>query len=86
MHRHAVAMAVISSESRFAALEEITADEGIGLDSIAIMEFITLIEEHFSFKFDEEDLNGESFRNLRTLTHFIATKLETQQQTGGTRR
>lgn len=58
------------------ALSEIKADvslfeDGIGLDSIAIMEFITLIEERFNFQFDDEDLGGENFKTLQTLAQFI---------------
>ena len=65
-------------------IEEIDADiplleDGIGLDSIAVVELITLIEEHFGLQFDEDELSIEPFQNLRTLTHFISTKLELQQ-------
>lgn len=64
-------------------LEDIKADtplfeEGLGLDSIAVMEFITLIEENFEFQFDEDELNMEPFQNLQTLAQFVSTKLETQ--------
>jgi len=52
---------------------------GIGLDSVAIMEFISLIEAHFGFKFSDDELNMEPFENLRTLAAFIAPKLEKQQ-------
>jgi acyl carrier protein len=67
-------------------LEEIDADaslfeEGIGLDSVAIMEFITLIEKRFSFHFAESELNLEPFKNLRTLAQFISSKLEQPQTT-----
>ena len=63
-------------------IEDIKADmplfeEGLGLDSIAIMEFITLIEENFEFQFDEDELNMEPFQNLQTLAHFVSTKLKT---------
>ncbi len=51
-------------------------EEGLGLDSIAIMEFITLIEERFGFQFSDAELNLEPFKNLQTLAHFISTKLE----------
>lgn len=65
-------------------LEEIDADaslfeEGIGLDSVAIMEFITHIEKHFGFHFAESELNLEPFKNLRTLAQFISAKLEQPQ-------
>ncbi len=46
--------------------EEIDSDaplfeEGLGLDSVVIVEFITLIEERFGFRFSEDDLNMELF-------------------------
>jgi acyl carrier protein len=61
-------------------LEEIQDDaslfeEGIGLDSIAIVEFITLIESNFKFKFTDEELSIEPFKNLQTLSHFISSKI-----------
>ena len=51
-------------------------EEGIGLDSIAIMDFILLIEERFGFEFSDTELNVELFRNLKTLAGFIATKVK----------
>ena len=50
-------------------------EEGIGLDSIAIMDFILLIEERFGFQFSDAELSPELFRNLRTLADFIATRV-----------
>jgi acyl carrier protein len=50
-------------------------EEGMGLDSIMIVELITLIEHHFGFQFSDEDLNMGPFKNLRTLAAFISTKL-----------
>ncbi len=51
-------------------------EEGLGLDSIAIVELITLIEDDFGFEFDEEHLNLEAFHDVQTLAEFI------QEQTG----
>ena len=45
--------------------------EGLNLDSLAIVELITLTEEHFGIEYGEEDLNMESFANLRSLAHLI---------------
>ena len=61
--------------------EEISEDaplfeEGLGLDSIAIVEFITLIEEQFDFEFEEDELEMERFKDIRTVAGFISTKLE----------
>lgn len=57
--------------------EDVTPDaalfeEGLGLDSIAIVELITLIEDNFDFEFDEEHLNLEAFHDVQTLAKFIA--------------
>lgn len=57
-------------------LEQIDADvalleDGLKLDSLAVVELITLVEEDFGFQFGEEDLNMNSFANLRTLASVI---------------
>ena len=62
-------------------LEEIDPDapllgEGLGLSSLAIVELITLSEEHFDIEFGEDDLNMEAFANLRTLAGVIADRSE----------
>jgi acyl carrier protein len=49
-------------------------EDGIGLDSVAIMEFIVLIEKKFDFKFSDDELTFEPFANLNTLADFIANK------------
>lgn len=56
--------------------DEVTPDaalfeEGLGLDSIAIVELITLIEDTFEFEFDEDHLNLEAFHDVQTLAEFI---------------
>jgi acyl carrier protein len=48
---------------------------GLGLDSVAIMEFITLVEENFGFQFAEDELNLKPFENLRVLGEFVEAKL-----------
>jgi acyl carrier protein len=51
-------------------------EDGLGLDSIAIVELVTLIEERFAIQFGEDDLNMEAFASVRTLSQFIeATKV-----------
>lgn len=66
-------------------LEEIDPDtplfeNGLGLDSIALMEFITLIEENFTFQFAEDELGMEPFQNLRVLAQHVNQKLAGQAQ------
>jgi len=50
-------------------------EDGLNFDSIAIMEFISLIEVEFGFKLTEEELNMELFENLQTVTHLVSSKL-----------
>lgn len=57
-------------------LEEIVPDApllggGLGLDSLAIVELVTLTEECFSIEFGEGELNMESFANLRALANVV---------------
>ncbi len=49
-------------------------EEGLGLDSVVIMEFISLIEARFGFQFSDDELNMEPFKNLQILARFISTK------------
>ena len=49
---------------------------GIGLDSVAIMDLILLIEGHFGFEFSESELDLEVFKNLRALTDFVSAKVD----------
>lgn len=50
-------------------------EDGLGLDSIAIVELIALIEKHFNLEFTDSDLNLESFSNLNVLADCIAQKM-----------
>jgi len=51
-------------------------EEGIGLDSVSIMEFISLIEKNFDFQFADDELNLSPFQNLNTLAEFINGKIQ----------
>jgi acyl carrier protein len=50
-------------------------EEGIGLDSVTIMEFISLIESSFSVQFSDEELDFQQFKDLNTLAGFVTHKL-----------
>lgn len=50
-------------------------EDGIGLDSVTLMEFISLIEARFSVQFLDEELDFEQFKNLTCLAEIISTKL-----------
>lgn len=49
-------------------------EDGIGLDSMAVMEFISLIEEKFNVEFTDEELSMEPFQNLASLSQCIQEK------------
>ena len=51
-------------------------EEGLGLDSIAIVELVTLIEENFAVDLNEDDLEMEGFETLTTLTALVQSKLQ----------
>lgn len=47
-------------------------EDGLKLDSLAIVELITLSEEKFGIQFGEADLNMDAFANIRSLANVIA--------------
>jgi len=49
-------------------------EDGLGLDSIMLVELISLVEETFDFQFDEDELDMAIFTNLDTLATFVVTK------------
>jgi acyl carrier protein len=42
-----------------------------GLDSMAIMQLLILVEEEFGVNIPESDLTRENFSNIRHLAHLI---------------
>ena len=57
-------------------------EDGLGLDSIATVEFISLIEERFGIEFCEGELNPELFSNLKVLADFITSKQQAPSLAG----
>lgn len=55
-------------------------ENGVGLDSVSVMEFISIIEEKFGFEFSDDELSMEPFESLKTLSEFIA-KRTTESET-----
>jgi acyl carrier protein len=53
-------------------------EDGLGLDSIMLVELVSLVEEAFGFQFAEEEFDLKIFGNLNTLTAFVATKVAHQ--------
>ena len=52
---------------------------GIGLDSIAVMEFISILEQRFEFQFSDDELNLEPFQTLSKLSKFVEQKIAATQ-------
>ncbi len=57
-------------------IDQITSDApllggGLGLDSLAIVELITLTEECFGIEFGEDELNMDSFASIRALAGIV---------------
>lgn len=50
-------------------------EDGLGLDSIAIVDLIVSIEKGFSISIRDEELNADLFKNLTTLADFIQGKV-----------
>ena len=49
-------------------------EDGLGIDSIAIVELISLVEDRFDVHFADEDLVARSFASIRSLARLIAAK------------
>ena len=51
-------------------------EDGLGLDSIAIVDLIVTIEKDFSISIEDDELNADLFKNLSTLAEFIQAKIK----------
>lgn len=50
-------------------------EDGVGLDSITIVNFIVLIENKFNFSFGEDEINAHLFSSLNNLAEFINSRV-----------
>ena len=55
-------------------------ESGVGLDSVSVMEFISIIEEKFGFEFSDDELSMEPFESLKTLSEFIVKRTTAQTE------
>ena len=49
-------------------------DDGLGLDSITIVNFIVSMEKTFNIDMDSSEISGSIFTNINSLAEFITTK------------
>ncbi|HEX8874821.1 MAG TPA: acyl carrier protein [Nitrosospira sp.] len=45
------------------------------LDSMAVVNVITALEEHFGISVDDDEISAKTFETLGSLTHFVEQKL-----------
>lgn len=45
------------------------------LDSMAVVNILTALEDHFGFTVDDDEISAETFATLGTLTKFVEQKL-----------
>jgi len=45
------------------------------LDSMAVVNVITALEEHFGFTVDDDEISAKTFETLGSLTYFVEQKL-----------
>ena len=57
-------------------------EEGLGLDSVILVELISFIEKRFNIELGDEALNMETFKNLQSVAHVIREQLAQQQAQG----
>jgi acyl carrier protein len=55
-------------------------EEGLGLDSVVLVELISFIEKRFGIELREDTLTAETFVNLRSVAAVISEQLAQQQQ------
>ena len=53
-------------------------DDGLGLDSIAVINFIVLIERRFGMNFEETEISSRLFSNINNLSEFVYSKIHAQ--------
>jgi len=45
------------------------------LDSMAVVGLLNMLEEHFGFIVDDDEIDGSTFATVGTLVHFVEGKL-----------
>jgi acyl carrier protein len=47
---------------------------GVGVDSVATLEFVVALEEEFQISIDEKEINPELLATIRTISDYISTR------------
>ena len=55
-------------------------EEGLGLDSVVLVELISFIEKRFDIQLQDDVLNTEAFKNLQLIARVIGDQLAAQRQ------
>jgi acyl carrier protein len=55
-------------------------EEGLGLDSVVLVELISFIEKRFNIELGDDALNMETFKNLQSVAQVIGEHLAAQQR------
>jgi acyl carrier protein len=50
-------------------------EDGLAIDSLAVVELISLTEDKFNIQFEDDDLTPENFVNITSLANLINQKL-----------
>ncbi len=48
---------------------------GLGLDSVAVLELVSAIEQEFLLKIDDENISPQLFRSVNTMARYVREKL-----------
>ena len=56
-------------------------DDGLGLDSISIINLIVLLEKRFEIDFEESEISADHFSSVNSLVKFVSTKLASVNNT-----
>jgi acyl carrier protein len=54
-------------------------EDGLGFDSVVVVELVNFIERRFKIELQEEALNMETFKNLQSVARVVCELLAEQQ-------
>ena len=63
------------------AIDDKIIDPHTGFDSIALMEFVLLLEDSFGIKIPDKDLRSDIFQSIHTIGEYVRRKAESPPAT-----